>query len=200
MCGFVYRVKTWVNDLFLRFRRRVRSWFLRLYLRRRGVVFGRNLEGNCCSVQVWGRIVLGDDVKLVSFPDGEVFKTCLVTWRSSSLIKVGSNCLLNGVVIQCRCRVVVGDNCMFGAGSVVLDSDFHSLSVDAVVRRGSEGAVDGAVVLGDNVWVGRNVVILKGVCIGDNSVIAAGSVVTGCVPANQLFGGNPARFIKNLTK
>jgi acetyltransferase-like isoleucine patch superfamily enzyme len=53
--------------------------------------------------------------------------------------------------------------------------------------------------LGNNVWIGGNVIILKGTRIGDNSVISAGSVVSGRIPKNQVWGGNPARFIYSIS-
>ena len=159
-----------------------------------------NLKGNHCKVQTRGRIELADNILLRSYPDGEAYKTCLLTWRSSALIKIGSNCMLNGTVIHSRSKVVIGDNCMFGAGTVILDSDFHSASLNPTIRRRQEGAVDVPVIIGNNVWVGRNAIILKGVHIGDNSIIAAGSIVTKSVPSNEVWGGNPARFIKRLNK
>jgi acetyltransferase-like isoleucine patch superfamily enzyme len=107
--------------------------------------------------------------------------------------------MLNGTAIHSRCQVIIGDHCLFAAGAVIIDSDFHSASKDPIIRRGpAPGVVDLPVILGKNVWVGRNSVILKGVHIGDNSIIGACSVVTKDVPSNQVFGGNPARFIKVL--
>lgn len=52
--------------------------------------------------------------------------------------------------------------------------------------------------IGDNVWIGWGVIILKGVSIGDNSVIAAGSVVVSDIPENCIAAGNPAKLVKNI--
>lgn len=184
--------------LFSSLRRTLETWLLRLNLRIRGIPYGKNLRGNHCKIQAWGKIELADDVQLWSYPDGEAYRTCLLTWQSTASIRIGSNCMLNGTVIHSRSEVVIGDNCMFGAGTVVLDSDFHSTNMNPTIRREQLQAVDRPVVIGNNVWVGRNVIILKGVHIGDNSIIAAGSVVIKNIPSNQVFGGNPARFIKEL--
>ena len=54
------------------------------------------------------------------------------------------------------------------------------------------------VVIGDNVFIGAKCIILKGVIIGENSIVGAGSVVTKSIPANQIWAGNPARFIRNV--
>lgn len=88
---------------------------------------------------------------------------------------------------------------MFGPGVVILDNDSHNISIDPVVRRTGKIA-ESPVVIGNNVWIGMRSIIMKGVRIGDNSIIAAGSVVTKDVPSNQLFGGNPASFLKKLER
>ena len=86
---------------------------------------------------------------------------------------------------------------MFGPGVVILDNDSHNTSIDPIIRRTGKISVI-PVVIGNNVWVGMHSIIMKGVHIGDNSVIASGSVITKDVPSNQLFGGNPAHLIKKL--
>jgi acetyltransferase-like isoleucine patch superfamily enzyme len=187
-----------ISEFLAIFRQILQARFLRLNLRVKGVVYGKNLKGNRCKIQAWGRIEMGDNVELWSYPDGESYQTCLLTWLSSSSIRIGNNCILNGTVIHSRSKVIIGDNCMFGAGAVIMDSDFHSTTINPAIRRRAVEVVDRPVVLGNNVWVGRNAIILKGVHIGDNSVIAAGSIVTKSVPSNQMFGGNPAHFIRVL--
>jgi acetyltransferase-like isoleucine patch superfamily enzyme len=79
-----------------------------------------------------------------------------------------------------------------------MDTDFHNTSMDPAIRRPTDHAVDRPVVLGNNVWVGRNSIILKGVHIGDNSIVAAGSIIVKDIPSNQIYGGNPAQFIRIL--
>ena len=64
-----------------------------------------------------------------------------------------------------------------------------------VILKGIKKVNTKAIVIGDHVWIGKNVTILKGVKIGNNAIIAAGSIVTKDVPNNTLFGGNPAVII-----
>jgi acetyltransferase-like isoleucine patch superfamily enzyme len=176
-----------------------RLFLLHIQLRRHGVIYGKKLRGNPCIIINKGKIELGNSVFLNSYPDGELYKTGLMAYFDSSLIKIGDNCSLNGTVIHARKAVVIGDNCMFGPGVVILDNDSHNTSIDPVCRRTGKIA-ESPVILGNNVWVGMRSIIMKGVHIGDNSIIAAGSIVTRDVPSNQLVGGNPATFIKALDK
>ncbi len=89
----------------------------------------------------------------------------------------------------------IGSDCLFGPGTEILDSDFHDTDP---VRRKSGSHRSLAVEIGDNVFVGTGVRILKGAVIGSDSVIGAGSVVAGRVPAGVVAVGNPARIVREL--
>lgn len=172
-------------------------FLLHFHLRIKGVVYGDKLRGNRCLIKNNGEIKLGDNVSLNSFPSGQMFKTGLFTHLQTSIIKIGNNCILNGTIVHSRNKIIIGDDCLFGPGVVILDNDSHNPSIDPTIRRSGEVA-DSPVIIGNNVWIGMRSVIMKGVHIGDNSIIAAGSIVTKDIPNNQLFGGNPAVFIKKL--
>ena len=88
-----------------------------------------------------------------------------------------------------------GDNVLVGSSVTVLDSDFHEIDPS---RRIDGNPKTGKVVIGDNAWIGDRVMILKGSTIGKNSVVAAGSVVSGEFPANVVIGGVPARVIREI--
>jgi acetyltransferase-like isoleucine patch superfamily enzyme len=170
-----------------------------MQLRRKGVIYGKNLRGNKCKITNKGKIELGNHVWLNSFPGGEYYMTSLNTYFPTSKIKIGDDCFLNGTLIHARKSVTIGNNCLFGPGVVILDNNSHNTSIDPVIRRTGEIEED-PVVIGNNVWIGMYSIIMKGVNIGDNAIIAARSVVTSNVPTNQAFGGNPAKYIKTLTK
>lgn len=123
---------------------------------------------------------------------------------------VGDFTILNGALIMAEERITIGSYCMVSWNVGIADSDFHPIDpaqrrLDAVAlapfyeHRPSRPEIKTApVVLQDNVWVGMGAVILKGVTIGENSIVAAGAIVTADVPPNVVVAGNPARIVKEL--
>lgn len=108
-------------------------------------------------------------------------------------IKLGRNVFINsGCCFQDQGGIELGDGCMIGH-QVVIATLNHDLMPE---RRAS--MIPARVTLGRNVWVGAHATILPGVTIGDNSVVAAGAVVTKDVPANCVAAGVPARVVKRL--
>ena len=89
----------------------------------------------------------------------------------------------------------IGEDCLFGAEVQIFDSDFHELTPG---RRVGGTPKTAAVEIGDGIFAGMGVKILKGVTIGNDSVIGAGSVVTSSIPAGVIAAGNPARVIREL--
>ena len=124
--------------------------------------------------------------------------------------KIGDFTLLNGALIMAEERVEIGSHCLISWNVGIADSDFHP--IDAAQRRLDAEALAPfykdrpprpplrtlPVIIHDNVWIGMSAVILKGVTIGENSVVAAGAVVSKSVPANVVVAGNPAVVVKQL--
>ena len=107
-------------------------------------------------------------------------------------LTVGSRCFFNhNCSITCAEEITIGDHCMFANNLVIVDHD-HDISGGAATG----GLKSCPVTIGNHVWCGANVTILKGVAIGDGAVIAAGAVVNKDIPANEIWGGVPARFIR----
>ena len=123
---------------------------------------------------------------------------------------VGDFTLMNGAIVMAEELIEIGSYCLISWNVGIADSDFHPL--DPAERRKDALALapyykdrpprprirTAPVRIGDNVWIGMNAVILKGVTVGENSVIAAGSVVSKSVAANTVVAGNPAVVVKNL--
>lgn len=115
----------------------------------------------------------------------------LTTYTSNSRLVIGKNCGFSGTSIWCFDKITVGNNVKVGANVVIMDGDAH--------QDDPRAGKNAPVVIEDNVWIGANVMILKGVTIGRNSLIGAGSVVVKDIPANTVAAGNPCKPIKELS-
>jgi acetyltransferase-like isoleucine patch superfamily enzyme len=169
-----------------------------------GVEFGKKLHVNgLLKVQVTrrGLMTIGQGLRLNSGHSFNVIgrqQKCIF-WVEGKLV-IKNNVGISSTAIICNHEVIIGNNVIIGGNTVIYDSDFHSL--DASIRNSINldraHARKGSVIIKDNVFIGAHSTILKGVTIGNNSIIGACSVVTKNIPANQIWAGNPARFIKVL--
>ncbi len=121
---------------------------------------------------------------------------CFISTTKNAIVTIGNNCGFSGVVIASNERITIGNNVYCGANVTIADSDRHPLN--ALERIQGLPGKTSPVTIKDNVWLGMNVVVLKGVTIGEGSVIAANSVVTRDVPNNVIAGGIPAKVIGPL--
>jgi acetyltransferase-like isoleucine patch superfamily enzyme len=132
-----------------------------------------------------------------SNPLGPNRPVILSTWQAGAVLEVGDRFGMTGGTICSSERIVIGDGVTIGANSTIMDSDFHPLGPAA--RRSSPHQANTApVLIGDDVFVGLQCLILKGVTLGQGSVVGAGSVVTRDVPAGAIVAGNPAKVIGSV--
>jgi len=138
-----------------------------------------------------GTIILGDGVNAWAREEANV----LLTFRPEAVIRIGNNVRLNGAGLQAASGITVGDDCILGSCTIV-DTDHHAVEVER--RRPGMLAATSPIVIGRNVWVAGAAAVLKGVAIGDDSVVGYGAVVSSDVPAGVVVAGNPARVVRNL--
>ncbi len=113
------------------------------------------------------------------------------------VISIGSRTFINRLVtIVSRIKVDIGNDVLIADNVSIYDHD-HQIE-DPNLTYGKQGYVSKSIVIEDNVWVGSHSVILKGVTIGKNSIVAAGSVVNHSIPSGEIWGGVPAKFIKKV--
>jgi acetyltransferase-like isoleucine patch superfamily enzyme len=115
---------------------------------------------------------------------------CIITQSSNAEIIIGNGSGFSGTVITSSKSIFIGDNVKCGGNTQIMDNDWHPEDS----RSGSPKSV----IIHDNVWLGLNVVVMKGVTIGKNTVIGANSVVTKSIPPNVIAAGNPCKIIKDL--
>jgi acetyltransferase-like isoleucine patch superfamily enzyme len=143
-----------------------------------------------------GALSIGEEVILGWSAAGMVQSPILLQPREKdSVLTIGDTTLvMNGCeFIACQ-SIRIGKGCLIGAGTVIYDSDFHTL--DPARRREPGKAVP--VTIEDNVWIGRGATILKGVRISRDAVIGARCVVTKDVAAGQIVAGNPMRIVGSV--
>lgn len=140
-------------------------------------------------------IIIGDNCTFLSTPASNLIginRPCILSSigeKGSSLI-IGNNCGFSGTIIGCFSQITLGDNVRCGANTLITDSDWH---LDDPRTSDSK-----PITIHDNVWLGANVIVMKGVSIGENSIIGAGSVVTKHIPSNVIAAGNPCKVIKDI--
>jgi acetyltransferase-like isoleucine patch superfamily enzyme len=130
-------------------------------------------------------------------PIGRPQRCILFVDRGASL-SIGENVGISSTAIVAHQQITIGNNVKIGGGVCIYDTDFHSLDPKSRQNVSDDKAQkrNKPVSIGDNVFIGAHSTILKGVSIGDNSIIGACSVVTRSIPENEIWAGNPAKFIK----
>lgn len=156
---------------------------------------------DCCSTsyKTGGGITIGNKCSIghskIKYHGGMPFYTCLLCDGEGSKIVVGDNCRVNGAYIHAEKGVTIGNNCVIASGVNIIDSNGHQVkSLNRTIGRDEPKEI----VIGNNVWICMNVTILKGSVIGNNSIVAAGSVVQGNIPPNSIASSNGNLEIKEI--
>jgi wfeU len=151
------------------------------------------------EIRNWGKIVIGNKFiansgKMDNPIGGD---TCLrFIIQDKGILEIGENVGISNSTIVCWENIKIDDYVFIGGSCKIWDTDFHS--IDAEERRllGDRETKTAPIHIKKYAFIGGNTIILKGVTIGEKSIVAAGSVVTKDIPDNEIWGGNPAKFIK----
>lgn len=155
------------------------------------------------NIALGGKCVIGNGLVmnngLKGNPIGRPQRCVLFVDRNAEII-IGNNVGMSSTAIVSHKSITIGNNVKIGGGVCIYDTDFHALDAKkrAIKDTDKEQANKQPVIIEDNVFIGAHSTILKGVTIGQNAIIGACSVVTRSVPPNEIWGGNPAKFIKVL--
>jgi acetyltransferase-like isoleucine patch superfamily enzyme len=168
-----------------------------------GVTTGRGtiFRGSVRLYRWRGRGVhVADNVVFSSDPQANPLSrgghVALAVLSDDAFISIGRDTGLSSCSIVAAIGVEIGREVLIGAGATIMDTDFHVVH-SAERRYNRAGKLPGCapIRIGDNVWIGAEAKVLKGVVIGDHSVVAAGSVVVESVPPMSIVAGVPARLI-----
>ena len=193
-----------IFNILKRVRNRLSSYVNRLRLYLYGVECGHNcvIHGKLyIKLFPSAKVCIGDDFycssgwcvnALCANNRGCIYAT------ENARINIGNNVGMSSPVLWAHNAITIGDNVKIGANSILIDTDSHSL--DYRMRRSpmTDGGKSAPIVVEDDVLIGANCIILKGVRIGARSVVGAGSVVTKDVPPDTIVAGNPAKVIKKI--
>ena len=147
------------------------------------------------SLQIFGKNISGGNhLHIVSSKNKPVSITTWSSKQQQGNITIGDYCLIApGVSISSAESIIIDDACMLATDVVISDSDWHG-----VYNRTRPFRCSAPVHLKKNSWIGLRAIIGKGITIGENAIVAAGSVVVDDVPDNTIVGGNPAKIIKTI--
>ncbi len=185
---------------------RVYSWLItsiKFYLN--GVKYHRDFIGfgiPILDINMQGSFTIGRRFRFNSgkyHAMGGRQQQCYFVVAAGGKLSIGENVGVTSVAFICHNKISIGNNVKIGINTVIYDTDFHSL--DARYRNSYPERLDGVksrpVVIKDGAFIGGHSTILKGVTIGKNAIVGAGSVVFQDIPDEQVWIGNPARFVKD---
>ena len=166
-------------------------WVRRIFY----VLLGADIGNTCipkATSMTWPhKVTIGNNCTLES---GIYFK-CDGPWTEGKSIVIGNQVFIGkDCEFNVRKKILIGADSLIAAGCKFIDHD-HGMSLATPMNQ--QPSVDVSIVIGKDVWLGYNVIVLKGVVIGDGAIVGAGSIVTKSIPAKEIWAGVPARFFKS---
>lgn len=137
-----------------------------------------------------GRLYIGDGANLWAHAEPNSFHF----YSKDAIIRIGKNTRLNGLACHCEQSIEIGDDCLIGS-AIIMDTDFHTFEDPEHILHGNSKSKP--VKIGNGVWLCGQSVILKGVHLGEKSVVGFRAVVTKSFPPHVVVAGNPSRIVKS---
>jgi len=157
------------------------------------VTFGNNRKNSAIVSQFPINLFIGDNANINIGHSVFIGGGVNIIVKQKAHFSIGSNTYFTSDShIEVVNSIIIGDNCAVSWGVTIIDDDHHQIIYEAPPQKIAIPSVE----IGNKVWIGCNVTILKNTIIGNNSVVAAGSVVKGVFPDNSLIAGNPAKLVK----
>ncbi len=157
------------------------------------------------KINVWpeGKMIIGENFSMNNGGRHNMIgrqQPCYFIVMNQASLTIGNQVGMSATAIVCSQNITIGNNVKIGGNTVIYDTDFHSMDfMDRRTRKtDASNTRSEPVSIGNDVFIGAHTTILKGVNIGDGAIIGAGSVVTKDIPAFEIWGGNPAKFIRSI--
>lgn len=135
--------------------------------------------------------------KMKSNPVGGRTKSCFFV-SPTGVLSIGNNVAISNSVFFVTNRIEIEDDVFIGGGVQLYDSDFHSLDYTNRMKRPDPDVKSAPIKICHGAFIGTSAIIMKGVVVGSKSVIAAGAIVTKSIPPNEIWGGNPAKYLRKV--
>lgn len=181
-------------------RKRLWIYYFKRYSSKDVKVTGKPILNQPLLIKGEGNVIFENKVN-IGYPLSQNFLNTYAYFDlrgENSMIRIGENVMLNNnaCLTADEASIHIGKNTVAGVNLIIQTSDGHCLNPN---KRHDSNFPRFTVTIGENVFIGDNVIILKGVNIGTNSVIGAGSVVTKDIPDNVMAAGNPCKVIRPLS-
>ena len=146
-------------------------------------------------------IKAGDGLVLRSWPRSNplapTHPVVLSTRSADAVLSIGNDCGFTGAVVVAAERVTIGNRVLVGGNAQIVDTDFHPLTPEGRAEDINAGSAR-PITIEDDVFIGMNSLILKGVTLGEGCVVGAGSVASRNVPPRTIVAGNPAKIVRSV--
>jgi len=150
------------------------------------VIVERGLHRVFFNLEPLSRVRIGDNTWFQTYESDVIF-SC----KSGAEISLGKNCWFAGGHLSASQRITIGEHTLIGRGCHFLDSDLHKMDNDSELKTAP-------ITIGSHCWFPCNIIVLKGVTIGDHCVIGSGSIVMDDIPDQSFAAGIPARIIRKI--
>lgn len=158
----------------------------------------RNINGKI-FIRNRGTVIIGNNVEINSnYASNPIGGNCFTSIyvKQGARLTIGDNTGISNTAIVCSREINIGEYVFIGGDCKIYDTDFHSLDFEKRHRLPDNDVRSGAVNIKYGAFIGTGAIVLKGVTVGEKSIIGAGSVVACDIPDNEIWAGNPARFIR----
>ncbi|MBD3314440.1 MAG: acyltransferase [Chitinivibrionales bacterium] len=170
-------------------------WFFNVKYKKFPTINGKIYLKNSGTIKLGKNIIINS--KLSTNPISGQGKSIIIVKSGAELLIKDGTGISNSIII-CSKNIYIGSNVCIGAGCKIYDTDFHSVKIKERLSPNNPGTKTAPVRIESGAFIGADTIILKGVTIGKNSVVGAGAVVTKDIPDNEIWAGNPAKFIKKI--
>jgi acetyltransferase-like isoleucine patch superfamily enzyme len=181
----------------------ISTFITKIYFKLNGVKYGslRSIGIPMIHISLRGRFEAGQKFTMCNWIGGYATGysgRCKIEVRNGASLIIGNSVGMSIATIICHDNIVIHDNVKLGFGVHIFDTDFHAVNYKLRNESSTDIGKTNPIIIEENVLIGAHSMILKGVTIGKNSIIGAGSIVTKDIPSDVIAAGNPCKVIKQI--